>query len=144
VRGGRSRATLGLHPAQHERPDPLAEARRRRPIALRDRLAPALLKVGAAAEQAGVGEVELAPQLVEPVLDRRARQRQLPPGLEPVRGARDLAVGVLDRLRFVEDHGVPCDPGQDICIVAEQRIAGQHDVGAGLERAARTAVGRDL
>src|ERR1041385_7959695 len=41
--------------------------------AVADGLGPALLEVGAPAEQAGIREVELAPQLVEPVLDRRTR-----------------------------------------------------------------------
>src|ERR1700759_4562374 len=106
VRGGRSRATSDFirrstngrirsrgraaaarTPCEIGSPPRRAEARGGGGVALRDRLAPALLEGGAAAEQAGVGEVELAPQLVEPVLDRRAGQGDLPLGLEPVRGA---------------------------------------------------------
>ena len=51
-----------------------AAAPRRRASPSAIGLGVALLEVAAAAEQAAVGEVELAPQLVEPVLDRRAGQ----------------------------------------------------------------------
>ena len=67
---------LALEAAQHERPDALAQPRgglARRPSAIGR--AVALGEVLARAEQARVREVELAPELVEAVLDRRAGER---------------------------------------------------------------------
>ena len=70
----------------------------------------------------GVREMHHAPELFEPVLDRRAAQRdaKLPAELE--RGARGLAAGVLDRLRLVEDDDVPQSPARG----APRRGAGRH------------------
>jgi hypothetical protein len=87
--------------------------------------------------------VELAPQLVEPVLDRRTGERDAPVGLEPVRSARDLTVGVLDRLALVEDDRVPGLGGEHLGVVAQDRIARQHDIGGRIDRAARAVIGRD-
>ena len=71
------------------------------------------------------------------VPDSVSRQR----AAQPIRRARDLAVGVLDRLRLVEDDGVPRDLGELVDVVAQDRIAREHDVGVGIERAARAVVG---
>ena len=55
----------------------------------------------AAAEEAGEQEVELAPQLAEVVLQRRAGQAQTVAGVDLADGFCALALGILDRLRFV-------------------------------------------
>ena len=87
-----------------------AKARGRVGLAGGDRARVALLEVAHAAEQARVGEVHHAPQLLEPVLDRRAAEHDAKLPLQPERRARRLAAEVLDRLRFVEDDDVPRPP----------------------------------
>jgi hypothetical protein len=66
-----------------------------------------------------------------------------PPGpAQAVGGARDLAVGVLDRLGLVEDHGVPGDLGQLVDVVAHQRVGGDREVGVEAELAPAAVVQR--
>ena len=67
------------------------------------------LEDGAGAEHAGVQELEERPELAEVVLDRRAAERQAVPAAEQAGGLGRLAVGVLDRLRLVEDDVVELD-----------------------------------
>src|SRR5262249_12469977 len=65
---------LAFDSAHQERPQPAAQALDGTRVALCDRPRIALLEVAATAEQPGVQEVELAPQLVEAVLDRGTGQ----------------------------------------------------------------------
>ncbi len=62
-----------LAPAQHERPDPRAQPLDGAALPARDGQGRALLEVAAPAEEPRVREVELAPELVEAVLDRASR-----------------------------------------------------------------------
>jgi len=62
-------------------------------------------ELGEAAEQAGVDRVEDGPQFAQPVLDRRASERQLLVGGEGSDCLGGLCVWVLDHLGFVEDDG---------------------------------------
>ena len=107
----RARRQLGrdvlFEPAEQERAHALAQRRGGPGAALGDRARVAVREIRSPAQQAPVGEVHQAPQLLQPVLDGRAGQRQPEGRGQRVRGARGLAVGVLDRLRLVEDHGVP-------------------------------------
>ena len=59
------------------------------------------------ADEAGVGEVEDRPQVAEPVLDRRAGEREAGAGGDAAQLLRRLARRVLDRLRLVEHDPCP-------------------------------------
>src|SRR6185436_13422346 len=56
------------------------------------------------AEVAGLDEVHDAPQIQQPVFERRAGEGELVLALELLHGLRDLRAGVLDELRLVENH----------------------------------------
>ena len=60
----------------------------------------------AGAEKAGKQEIELAPQFAEVVFQRRAGQAQAMPCIDLAHCFRALALGILDRLRLVEDEQV--------------------------------------
>ncbi len=121
-----ARRQLGRHlrlaAAQHERAQALAQPLRRFGLAARDRARDAFVEVATPAEQAGVQEVHLAPQLLEAVLDRRAGERDAALRVQRERRARDLAVGVLDRLRLVEHHQLPANRGELLRIEPQQRV----------------------
>ena len=59
------------------------------------------------AQQAGIDEVEDRPQVAEPVLDRRAGERDARVGLERLDGLGLLGRRILDRLGLVEDGQPP-------------------------------------
>src|SRR6185436_20024336 len=101
------RGDLLLEAAQQERADLLAQEGGGVGAPGGDRRGEAALEVGARAEQPRVGEVADAPQLLEAILDRRARQRDAEAGRDRERRLRLLAVRVLDRLRLVEDERRP-------------------------------------
>ena len=51
---------------------------------------------------------------------------------------RDAALGVLDRLRLIEDAMSQSTSSEDVdAIEPQQRVAGQRDVGFGIELAIR-------
>ena len=58
-------------------------------------------------DEAGVGEIEDRPQVAEPVLDRRAGERDARAGRDPPELLGGLARRVLDRLRLVEHDPCP-------------------------------------
>ena len=64
------------------------------------------------AEQSRVQEVEERPEIDEPVLDGRARQRDPASRAERLDGAGLLGAGVLDGLRLVENDQRPLGLGQ--------------------------------
>ena len=64
-------------------------------------------KTGARAEQTGVQDVHDRPQVVQPVLDRRAGQGDTMPGRHLPGGLRGVGERVLDRLRLVEHEHAP-------------------------------------
>ena len=131
-----------LGAAQQERPDPPAEPRRAPPRspsrstglatvsgeALRPRVEP------------GRHDRQQRPQLHQPVLHRRAGQRQPERYVEPPHGLVGLALVVLDGLRLVEDQAAP-GPGDVLVglLEPEQRVGGDHHVGALAERRRATA-----
>ena len=70
------------------------------PASLRDERRPR-------ADEARVGEVEDRPQVAEPVLDRRAGEREPGAGRDAAQLLGGLAGRVLDRLRLVEHDRAP-------------------------------------
>ena len=96
---------LRLGPAEDERPQRLGQERAVLDLERRGaRGVP--LEDGVGAEHARVEELEDRPELAQVVLDRRAAHRQAILAAEQAGGLGGLAVGVLDRLRLVEDHVV--------------------------------------
>ena len=89
------------------------------------------------AEQPRIEEVEDRPQIAEPVLDRRAGQRDARLRVDLLDGSRLLGPWVLDRLRLVE-NGEPPGNSRQRRRSLQRAIAGDHqiDVGepAGIER----------
>ncbi len=131
-----------LEAPEDERPDARAQAFGRRGVAGRDGPSAALVEVPAPAEQPAVREVELAPQLVEPVLDRGAGQRHAEVRSQLVGRAGDLAVRVLDRLGLVEDHRVPLLRAQALRVEAQDRVGRERHLRLAVERAPGAVVER--
>jgi hypothetical protein len=75
----------------------------------------ALVEAVDGAEQAGVGKTHDRPEVGQAVFDRRAGQRQAKIGVEFEHRLRALGGGVLDRLRFVGDQGMPGAPAKRSC-----------------------------
>ena len=67
------------------------------------RLGRRLLKCREAAEKSGIDEVEYAPQVAHPVLDRRSREREPTRRRNGTQRAALPRAGVLDGLRLVRD-----------------------------------------
>ena len=109
----------------HHRPEPLERPR----VAVRlDRACEAALEPLARAEQAGVDDVHDRPELVEPVLDRRARHRERAARVEPAQRPRPLGGGVLDVLRLVEQQPVPADQRERLDVAGGDVVRGDHDI----------------
>jgi hypothetical protein len=89
-----------------------------------------LLETSVFAEVAGVQELAQRPQLIESVLDGGAGERDAHLGGERAGGARLRGVGVLDLLRFVEDHRVPRVRAERFALAAQQWVAGDHELRA--------------
>ena len=109
---------------------------------LRDELRPR-------ADETGIGEVEDRPEVAEPVLDRRARERDAHARGDAAELLRGVARGVLDGLRLVEDHLAPRDRGDRFDVAHRGAVGGDHDIGVGgfardlVERRAVRAVVHD-
>ena len=134
------RRHLRLRAPQDERTDAAREDLDRAAVLLRGR--PAMPREGGrGAEQAGVQELEQAPQLAEMVLDRRAAQRQPVLRANQPRGLRRRRVRVLDRLRLVEDRVLELDVLQQQRVAPQRAVAGEDDVVAAdaIDRAVRAA-----
>ena len=101
---------LLLGAAQHERPEQLRRVRELLVVHLR-----ALGRVelegrvegGGGGEEVRVEEVEQRPQLVQVVLQRRAREQQRVREVEAADGLRDLRGVVLDHVALVDDQVAP-------------------------------------
>src|SRR5690606_34442119 len=83
-----------LEPSQHEGPSFFAQNSELRAIALFDGKREALPKVAAPAEQTAIGKMHQAPELLEPVFEGRARERQPEVRGQLVRGTGHLAVWI--------------------------------------------------
>ena len=80
------------------------------------------------AEVAGLYEIHDAPQIEQPVFQRRAGEREALVGLDLLHGLRDLRVRVLDELRFVEHHDAKSELVQLLLVAPQQGVVGDDDV----------------
>ena len=78
------------------------------------------------AEVAGLDEIHDAPQIEQPVFQRRAGERQAVLGLQLLDRLRDLRAGILDELRLVQNHRAEGELLQLLQVAPEQRVIG-HD-----------------
>ena len=121
------RRDLRLRAPQDERADAAREHVDRAAVLLRRR--PAMPREGGrGAEQAGIQELEQAPQLAEVVLDRRPAQRQPVLRADQPRGLGRRRVRVLDRLRLVEDRVLELDVLEEQRVAPQRAVAGEDDV----------------
>ena len=98
---------LLLRAAENERPQRTAE--KPQPLGVARNLFGDILENRRRAEHARIEELQQRPELAQVVLHRRAGHRQAMVGLQQPAGLRPLRVGVLDRLRFVEDGVVEAE-----------------------------------
>jgi hypothetical protein len=121
---------LGLAAAQHERAQLGLQLGGGAHVAGLERAGVAGQELLAPAEQAGVEEVREGPQLEQAVLDRGAGEGDAPLRLQRERGGGGGGGRLFDRLGLVEHDGVPRLRGEQLLIEAEERVAGERDVGA--------------
>jgi hypothetical protein len=119
---------LALAPAQNEGPDPLAQALGNALVPIGDRPRVACVEVPAASQQAWVGELELAPELVQAVLHRSSGEDKAELRAQRMGRLRHLAVRVLDVLALVQDRRVPALGCQPLRIQAQDGVGGEHHV----------------
>jgi hypothetical protein len=79
----------------------------------------------ARAEETGVDEVEDRPQITDPILHRRARERDPRSGVELLDGPRLFRARILDGLRLVQDRHLPVHLGE--CRSADQGPIARED-----------------
>ncbi len=131
---------VGLEAAQDERPHQPFQPLGSQPILVAfDGQRKRLAEPGLRAQEPRVEELHDRPQLRQPVLDRRTGQGNTVGRSKLADGLRLLGVGVLDVLRFIEDHIAPGYLHQVLCIAPRQAIgADDHIVllGSGGEFAA--------
>jgi len=75
-----------------------------------------------------VDEFHDAPQVEQPVFQRRAGERELVVALERLGRAGDHRLGILDVLRLVENDGAKGEFLQRGEIAAQQRVVGDDKV----------------
>ncbi len=80
------------------------------------------------AEVAGLDEIHDAPQIEQPVFQRRAGERDFVLALQLLHRLRDLRAGILDELRLVENDGAEGELVKLLQVAAEQRVVGDDDV----------------
>ena len=80
------------------------------------------------AEEAGIEEFLQRPEVGRAVLERRARERDLHGDLQRAGGAGGARVGVLDRLRLVEDERGERRVREVAKVAHEERVARHHHV----------------
>ena len=80
------------------------------------------------AEIAGLDKIHDAPQVQQPVFQRRAGERDAVLGLELLDGLRDLRAGIFDELRLVENHRAERKFIQLFQIAPQQRVIRDDDV----------------
>ena len=93
-----------------------------------------------AAQQAGVDRVHDRPELGEPVLHRRARERHAVLGVEPADRARRPRPVVLHQLGLVEHHPPERRRGQGVDVAHERPVGGDQEVVLGGDRGHRAGV----
>src|SRR5262249_23524314 len=80
------------------------------------------------AEHSGVQEFKHAPQFAQVIFDRRSAQRQTMVALQQPRGLRRSRVGVLDRLRFVENDVIEPYVFKQNRVFAQRAVGGQDQI----------------
>ncbi len=75
-----------------------------------------------------MNEFHDAPEIEQPVFQRRTGQRELVLGLERLGRAGDHRLGIFDVLRFVEDDGAEGKFLQRGEIAAQQRVVGDDEI----------------
>jgi len=80
------------------------------------------------AEVAGLDEIHDAPQIQQPVFQRRAGERQAIFGFELLDRLRDLGARVFDELRLVQNHRAERELLQFLQIAPEQRVIGHNQI----------------
>ena len=91
-------------------------------------------------ESAQISDANNELPIVESILHGGSRQRHAEVGLKAKRGGRDLAIGVLDVLRLVQDQRVPALRGQPVRVEPQDGVGREREVGSGIERASRSMV----
>ena len=120
---------VGLDPAQDEGlHQALEDGGLHRVVVALHRQLEALAKARLGVEIAGIDEVEDGPEVGQPILHRRAGQREAVPGWQLEHGAGLVGLGVLDVLRLVEHHAVPVDAGEQLLVAPHQGIGGDDQV----------------
>src|SRR5262249_49331324 len=110
---------------QEKRGNPLRKRLRTEAIAVFfDRCAVVPLKMALFAEQAGLCEVKQRPELAELVLNGGAVQGEPILRAQRVRDRRYPGLGVLDRLRLVENDQVVIPREQDVAVELQEWVAG--------------------
>ncbi len=74
------------------------------------------------AEIAGLDKIHDAPQIQQPVFQRRAGERQLVLGLQLLHRLRDLRAGIFDELRLVQNRRAEGEFLQLLQIAPQQRV----------------------
>ena len=120
---------VDLAPAQQEGPrHPDERLLGLRVGAALDRRGDQAAKAGARPEEAGVQDVHDRPQVVEPVLDGRAGERDPVARGDRARRLRRPGERVLDRLGLVERQHPPSERREEAAIAGQERVGGEHDV----------------
>jgi hypothetical protein len=131
MRSGKSFATCFFKAAQQQR------AQFRGQTAARDALlGPGVFaarlvgfeKMFLVAEIAGLDEIHDAPQIEQPVFQRRAGERDFVFALQLLHRLRDLRAGIFDELRLVENDGAERKFLQLFQVAPEQRVIRDDDV----------------
>ena len=86
------------------------------------------VKCSCVAEITRLDEIHDAPQIEQPIFQRRAGQRQALLGLQLLDRLRDLRAGVFDELRFVENHRAEREFLQLFQVAPQQRVIGDDEI----------------
>src|SRR6185503_18548933 len=80
------------------------------------------------AEITGLNEIDDAPKIEQPILQRRASQSQPLIRIELLHRLRDLRRRILDELRFIEHHSAEREFLQRLEVTAQQSVIRDNDV----------------
>src|SRR5262249_17934877 len=134
------RGDLAFHAPQDERLRLLAQLGESRVVSLLDGKRVTFAESAAPRQKAAVREVEDAPELFESIFERGPGERYAKLSFQPISGARNLAVGILDGLCLVEHDGVPRLLGQAIGIKPQNGVARDGQIGLRVDLSLRPLV----
>ena len=95
------RRDFTLEPTEDEEPDAPSKCFRGRGVSVGDRAREFSLEFGTRTEETWIEKFELTPEIGETILNRSAAESDPRSCAKAMGGARDLRVGILDRLGFV-------------------------------------------